>query len=251
MTKIEIPVNCPTCDYKLQLVNDQLFCLNDSCPAKSSKQLEHFARTLKIKGLGPATLQRLGVQDLHEIYSFSERELCELLDSEKLGIKLHQEIEKSKAVDLITLLPAFSIPLIGNTATQKLASVISHIEEINEDSCKRAGLGPKATDNLLGWLDNVFYLEEYDTLPFSFSCKTTQLVEDTKGVVCISGKLKSYPTKAAAKAVLEKLGYVVKDNLTKDVTILLNESGLESSKTQTARERGVQIITNINQIGEN
>ena len=88
MTEIEIPVNCPTCDYKLQLVNDQLFSLNDSCPAKSSKQLEHFARTLKIKGLGPATLQRLGVQDLHEIYSFSERELCELLDSEKLGIKL-------------------------------------------------------------------------------------------------------------------------------------------------------------------
>jgi NAD-dependent DNA ligase len=250
MKEINIPVDCPTCSSKLELVNEQLFCLNDSCPARSSKKLEHFAKTLKIRGLGPATLNKLQVQDLHELYSFSEDELCDLLGSDKMGIKLHQEIEKSKAVDLITLIPAFSIHLIGNTAAQKLGNVISHIEEINEDSCVKAGLGPKATESLLNWLDEVFYLNEYDTLPFSFSCKTTQPKESNKGVVCITGKLKSYPTKAAAKAVLEKLGYIVKDSLTKDVTILLNESGLESSKTQTARERGVQIINNIKNIGE-
>lgn len=249
MREINIPINCPTCSFKLELVNEQLFCLNDSCEAKSSKKLEHFAKTLKIKGLGPATLDKLQVNDLHELYSFSVEEVCELLESEKIGIKLHQEINKSKAVDLINLLPAFSIPLIGNTASQKLGTVISHIDDITPESCKRAGLGPKATESLCNWIDDVFYPNEYDMLPFSFSCKTTE-PKEIKGVVCITGKLKSYPNKAAAEAVLEKLGYVVKSSLTKDVTILVNESGIESSKTQTARDRGVQIINNIKNIGD-
>jgi len=57
--------------------------------------------------------------------------------------------------------------------------------------------------------------------------------------------LKSYPTKAAAQQVLEKYGFVVKDNLTKDVTILLNESGIESAKTKKATEMGITIYNNI------
>ena len=35
---------------------------------------------------------------------------------------------------------------------------------------------------------------------------------------------------------------------TKDVNILVNESGIESAKTQAARDRGVTIITNLKEI---
>ena len=59
------------------------------------------------------------------------------------------EIEKSKKSDLQTLLPAFSIPLFGRTASEKLCGEVSEINEINADSCKKAGLGPKVTNNLL------------------------------------------------------------------------------------------------------
>ena len=64
------------------------------------------------------------------------------------------------------------------------------------------------------------------------------------------GKLKSYPTKAFAEKVLNQYGYVVKSSLTKDCTHLINESGIESAKTQTARDRGVIIITNVKQLEE-
>ena len=57
--------------------------------------------------------------------------------------------------------------------------------------------------------------------------------------------MKTYPNKAHAQQVLENYGFVVKSSLTKDCTHLINESGIESAKTQTARERGVKIITNI------
>jgi len=68
---------------------------------------------------------------------------------------------------------------------------------------------------------------------------------EIKGVVCISGKLKSYPTKAIAKKYLEANGYVVKSNFTKDVNILVNESGIETAKTKKAHDNNITVINNI------
>lgn len=250
LRQIVPPTNCPACNSVLEFVNDQLFCLNDSCPAKSAKRIEHFAKTLKIKGLGPATIARLDLFDIHDIYSLSQEEISLCLDSEKLGTKLHNEIQKSKSVDLTTLLPAFSIPLIGSSASNKLAKHISSLSEITPEICTEAGLGPKAASNLIDWLVNTFHFEQYYNLPFTFTCEKRAEVTntDTKGIVCITGKLKSYPTKAAAQQVLIKNGYLVKDNLTKDVTILVNESGIESTKTKKAEEMGITINQNLKEL---
>ena len=250
MTEIIPPTNCPACNSVLEFVGDQLFCKNDSCSAKSAKRLEHFAKTLKIRGLGPSTIDRLGLTDYKDIYSLTQEEISFLLDSEKLGTKLHNEIQKSKSVDLTTLLPAFSIPLIGSSATNKLAKHISSINEITPEICIEAGLGPKAASNLMDWLINTFHFQEYYNLPFSFTCQKRAEVTDTdtKGTVCITGKLKSYPTKAAAQQVLIKNGYTVKDNLTKDVTILVNESGIESAKTKKAEQMGITINQNLKEL---
>ena len=247
MQEIIIPTHCPACNSELDVVNDQLFCRNPDCPAKSSKRIEHFVKTLSIKGLGKATIEKLDLQDYHEVYSFTEEEIIALLDSERLGAKLFAEIENSKSADLTTLLPAFSIPLIGRSASNKLTKQVSNISEITYQKSTDVGLGPKAASNLMNWLDNVFYPMEYDQLPFSFSCEKSE-VSYTKGVVCITGKLKSYPTKAAAQKVLQSHGFETKDNLTSKVTILLNESGIESAKTNKAQDMGITIYDNIKQL---
>ena len=248
MRQIIIPTHCPACNSELETVKDQLFCRNPHCPAQSSKKVEHFAKTLKIKGLGAATIEKLDLQDYHDIYSFDEEELIELLGSEKLGAKLFAEIENSKSADLITLLPAFSIPLIGRSASNKLTRQVSNISEITYQKSTDVGLGPKAASNLIDWLVNQFHSNEYYKLPFSFSCERISEVSYNKGVVCITGKLKSYPTKAAAQKVLQSHGFETKDNLTKDVTILLNESGIESAKTNKAQAMGVTIYDNIKKL---
>ena len=67
-----------------------------------------------------------------------------------------------------------------------------------------------------------------------------------RGTVCISGKLKSFKTKAVAQKALEEVGFKVKSSVTKEVTHLVNESGIESDKTRKALANGVQIVTNIN-----
>ena len=250
MTTIIPPTNCPCCDSILELVNEQLFCRNTKCPAQWSKKLESFSSSLKIKGLGPATIDKLGVESLPELYELTVSDVQDRLGSQRLAEKLIDELEKSKSSKLVDILPAFSIPLIGRSASQKLCDTISNIEDISENSCTEAGIGPKASANLVNFMETEFYPNRYiDTLPFNWNNKIVKKKEVT-GVVCISGKLKSYPTKAHATKVLESYGFVVKSSLTKDVTHLVNESGVESAKTQTARDRGVNIITNLKHLLE-
>tara|TARA_R100000231_G_scaffold4216_1_gene7208 strand:- start:289 stop:1044 length:756 start_codon:yes stop_codon:yes gene_type:complete len=237
---ITAPDKCPSCGHTLEWENQLLYCRNTLCGDQSSKKIEHFAKTLKIKGLGPAAITSLALESINDIYAISEYEIVNLLGSQKLGEKLFTEIENSIKAPLNILLAAFSIRLIGKTASEKLSAVCESIHDINEDSCAKAGLGPKATESLLEWID-----EEYPLLdiPHSFAFESPKI--RTGGVVCISGKLKSFGTKAQATEALEQHGYTVKSSVTKDVTILVNESGVESQKTTKARESGVTIVENL------
>ena len=248
MREIIPPTNCPSCNGLLVWEKDQLYCHNPNCPGKTSKKIEHFASTLKIKGLGPKTVEKLQIIDYFDLYEMPLETMIDALQSEKLAVKLYREIQNSKNTDLVDLLPAFSIKLIGRSASAKLCSVIKNMAEISEDTCKEAGLGPVATENLLDWYYEEF-IDGYERLPFRWiqTLKVSKPTEN-KGVVCISGKLKSYKTKAAATEVLEKMGYLVKSSLTKDVNIIFNESGIESAKTRAAQDRGVKIITNLKEI---
>ena len=249
---IQIPDVCPSCGTSLELINDQLFCNNTSCPAKNSKIVEGFAKTLRIKGLGPKTIEKLDLEYIEDIYELTEERIKEKLGSEKIASKLINEIELSKNANLQELLPAFAIPLFGSTASQKLCNTISHIEELTEKRCSEAGLGPKVTTNIRSWY-NKEYKNRYKRLPFTWKADIFEGIPivDINEVVCISGRLKSYRTKADAKKVLEKFGFRVKDTLTKDVTILINESGIESSKTKSAESKNIRIVTNLTQlIGE-
>ncbi|MCS5550532.1 MAG: hypothetical protein NZ811_03335 [Gammaproteobacteria bacterium] len=243
MTKIEAPNNCPSCNSVLEEVNYLLYCRNPSCGEKALKLIEHFAKTLKIKGLGPATIKKLELTGLEELYILDVDQIAEALNSVRLAVKLIGELERSKDAPLNVLLPAFSIPLIGKSATEKLSKVCKDIEEIDYDLCRSAGLGDKASTNLCNWVENEFY--QVSLLPFSFEFDTPSVVQKVKGIVCISGKLKSFKSKAEANNMLESLGYLTKSSLTKDVTLLVNESGVESAKTKKARDSGVQIINNL------
>ena len=242
MLSIQAPTNCPSCNSMLEWNNHLLYCRNVSCGSQSQKRVQHFAKTLKIKGLGPAAVEKLGLSSPNDIYQLSFEDIVEGLNSEKLAEKLLVEIQNSKKASLNEVLPALSIPLIGKTATEKLSVVCEDIYDINTESCKRAGLGPKATESLMDFLSQEDI--DYAYLPHSMKFRKTASAE-IKGIVCISGRLKSFKTKADAARALSELGYKVVSSLTKEVTTLVNESGIESAKTMKARESGIMIIENL------
>lgn len=245
------PTQCPSCDSALVWENDLLYCRSADCGEQGYKVVEHFAKTMKIKGLGPASIRKLGWTCPSEIYASTEESILASLGSEAVTNKLWGEIDNSIDAPLERLLPAFGIPLIGNTATRKLSETVENIHEINADTCERAGLGPKATANLLSWLeDRLVYF--YTVLPHGWSfSETPSYPTINKGMVCISGRLKSFKSKAEATTALNQAGYEVKSSLTKQVSFLINEGGQESAKTRQARDTGVTIVTDLRSFLEN
>ena len=246
MQAIKAPEVCHTCGFKLVWETDLLYCRNKTCSAQLNKKIEHFAKTLKIKGLGPKTIEKLDLGNLHEIYLLDEKWIASALGSEKLAKSLMEQINLSKAMPLNMVLPAFSIPLIGSSATEKLSKVINKIYELTEDKCKEAGLGPTATENLMLWYETEF-CDNLHRLPFNFKFEEVVRIKVGTEIVCISGKLSSFKTKAEATAALVAKGYHVNPNLTRNVDILVNESGIESAKTKKARESGITIVTNLSE----
>ncbi len=245
--KIAIPTHCPCCEYPLELVNDQLFCRNTACSAQLGKKLEHFCKTLGIKGMGAKTIEKLQLSDITELYYLELDDIAEALGSQKLAEKLFSEINNSRSADLTTILPAFSIPLFGNTASQKLTKVVNSVDEITHDTCKQAGLGDKVTNNLISWLETDFR-EMREFLPFSFTTNNNKPVADATGkTVCITGKLHSYKTKAMAHEALTAAGYRVVESVTKTLDYLVDEENKGSSKRTKADQLGIEIITNLPQ----
>jgi len=242
MMKIEPPNQCPSCGSTLELVNDQLFCRNPVCDAKSSKRLEHFAKTLKIKGLGPKTIEKLPLTSIPDIYSMSKEEIISGI-GEKLGDKLFSQIELSKSVDLTVLLPAFSISLIGSSAAKKLTKEISSIRDITHEKCLAAGLGPKSCTNLLDWYHDEF-CENLEYLPFSFESEVQEVATQSIGKsVCITGKLNDFKNRNLAKTYLESFGFTVTTSVTKKTDYLVDEEGRVSSKSTKAEGLGIPILT--------
>jgi DNA ligase (NAD+) len=232
--KIEIPNACPVCNGEVELINQQLFCMNPTCSAKTLKNLLHFVKTMKVMGLGEKTLEKLKIETISDLYEMSQDQMVALL-GQKIGTKIYDELDKSKSTTLARFIAALGIPLIGKTAGDKLQSTITALNDINAENCKKAGLGAKATDNLINW-----YQEEGQFIDFPFEFEESEPVESGLAV-CISGKVPGY-TKAKIKELLLDYNVTVKDNVTKDLDYLITEE-VGTTKVKKAEQYNINIIS--------
>jgi DNA ligase (NAD+) len=241
MEKIKIPTHCPACESKLEITNGQLFCINKDCSAKSKKSIEHFAKQLKIKGLGPKTIEQLEIFSIYELYDLSKEQIITAIGT-TLGSKLFSEIEKSKNAELKDILVALSIPGLGPATASKLCEAIFSIDDISEEICLKAKLGPVVTKSVL---DNVVNnLHKIKQLPFNFvKSQLPKTSINCKGYVCISGHIEGYKSKSEVTEILTQKGYTVVPSITAKTTIILNEDGKLSSKVLEAKKRNIPILT--------
>lgn len=238
---LKILENCPECGSVLERVNDQLFCRNKNCAAQSTKAVEKYAKVLKIKGLGIKTIEKLNISSIEDIYRipFSKPELK---IGDKLADKLIYEVEKAKKVELSTFLSAQSIPLIGNTAAQKI--ICDDIADIDFDLCKKCGLGDKAATNLSNWIANTYPLLN---LPIVIVYPDRQEVIQNGKTICITGRHEGHNRETLTLLAKAK-GYKVTKSLSSNTDYLLVPSKTHSStKTSKAIEMGIELKT-INEI---
>ena len=202
----------------------------------TSKVLEHFIKTIDIKGLGPASVQKMGLThpvDLYENQSWGK------LGAN--GAKVEAEIERTKTKPYDIVLASLGIPGVGRRASKLIISKIPAFRNLRDiETTYIKGVGPSTVESVLSWLD-----ENEDwvtTLPLQLEQNVT--VEEVVGTparkVCITGKLDMTRNDLADR--LEGKGFKVTSTVTKDCYALITGGDNTSSKYKRAVTLGINII---------
>lgn len=234
--QIEIPSTCNCCGEPLSVLNDQLYCVNEECSAICAKTLEHFAKIMKIKGLGPKSIEKLDLFSVIDIYSLTEEDLINVLGQAN-GSKVYKQIQETLTADLATVLQALSIPRVGQVTAAKLASVIHSLVDLDRNACIKAEVGNAITESILQWVGRNKDL--INSLPIQFS----KVKYTPNKVVCISGSIAEYKNRDELKKYLATLGYSVANNVTSKTVALICEENSNSTKVQQAIKNNIPILT--------
>lgn len=251
--EINLPTECPACGSEdLELRKDLLFCTNKACSAQSSGKLQKFCKTLKIKGFGPATIDKSGLETIEELVTVTPEFLKNKGFSDTMANKLAQSVKDrlSSIVTVSDFLTAMSIPNIGAGTARKLSHL--SVDEITFNKCKKAGLGDVAAQSLIVWVETEWPTLKHLPIMLSEASETKpEVTPSVQATVCITGKLNDFTSRSKAKEFLESKGYVVKSGVTKAVQYLICEDGnTASSSYKKSISAGIPVVTIKQLLGE-
>ena len=222
-----------TLGYKLKRVGPKLF----SDTVNSSKVVEHFIKTLEIKGLGPASVKKMGFVHPTDLF---DNPNWDILGAN--GAKVEEEIERAKTKPYSLVLASFGIHTVGKRAAKLIVSHIpefKNLRDIGYEDIK--GVGPVMVQSVLTWLE-----ENEDwvySLPLQLSeeITTDDITEIPTRKVCITGKLDMTRSDLASH-LEEGFNFKVTSTVTKDCYALITGGDTTSSKYKKASQQGIIIV---------
>ena len=256
--KLDIPINCPSCDSDLLHFEDEvaLRCINPRCPAQIMEGLIHFASrdAMNITGLGPSVVEKLFaanlVKDVADIYRLKEDDFL-LLEGvkEKSAAKLYQAIQASKENSAEKLLFGLGIRHVGSKASQLLLQHFHSIENLAQadpvEVASIESLGGVIAKSLQTYFEtegSEILLRELKEAGVNLDYKGQTVVADAalSGLtVVLTGKLERLK-RSEAKSKLESLGAKVTGSVSKKTDLVV--AGADAgSKLQKAQELGIEV----------
>jgi DNA ligase (NAD+) len=222
-------------NLKLRREGPKLFTIEKS-ESIGQKVIEHFVKTMEIKGLGPASLKKMNFNTPADIF--------ECTNWDKLGAngeKIKIELDKAKNKPYNQVLAALGIPGVGKSAAKLITVKIpkfEHIRDIVYTDIK--GIGPSTVNSVMTWLEENEWWVQKLPLKLEETLQVADVVHNNTRKVCITGKLDM--TRNDLAEILTKKGFTVSSTVTKDCYALITGGDTTSSKYVKAQNNGVTII---------
>ena len=244
------PDVCPTCGTRLAVDEvDELHveCTNTECPARIEHQILCWLDTLKIKGIGPATVHaavRTGTwKGIASLYEWDPGDMCAL--SER---NIFQAIHSKEEVSLAQLIAGFDIEGIGvSTMNDIVGAGYRSLDRLMtasvDELMKIPGVGQITAATLLAGIE----ANLRDMLALTSSGHVKILAEITEGVlvgktVCFTGPLNTM-SRDEAELRVKAAGGQAKSSVVKGLTYLVtNDPHSGSAKNKKAEAQGTTVI---------
>ncbi|ONI44364.1 DNA ligase (NAD(+)) LigA [Candidatus Epulonipiscioides gigas] len=257
---VSIPNVCNACggDTVIEQENKTktLYCNNYNCPAKRIKKLTHFVsrNAMNIEGLSEATLEKLPINDISEIYDIEnyKDKIIQLKGfGEKSYLNLAKSINKSRKVPLYKFLYALGILHVGISNAKLICEHFDNsLDKIRNATEKELtiinGIGPKLAKELYNYFnnnENKLLLEKLlQKIEFEQELKE-QTSKLTNQNFVITGELKHFKNRQELQLEIEKNDGKVTNSVTKNTSYLINNDlNSNSSKNKKAKELKIPII---------
>ncbi|HHX09070.1 MAG TPA: NAD-dependent DNA ligase LigA [Chloroflexi bacterium] len=253
------PETCPSCGAPVEKDPEMVawYCINSSCPAQLSRNIEHFVSrsAMDIVGLGGQIVQQLVdaelIKSAADLYSL---EVSDLVGLEKFGPKKAQNvidaIQASKNQSLARLITALGIRGVGEVAAEKLSKTYQNLDQLAkaspEDLQQIEGIGEIMADDIVSWFrewDNQQLLQDFKKA--GLWPESLRAEEKTNGSLTglsfvITGTLPNLTREKAEDLIKEHGGKVVSSVSKKTSYLLLGEN--PGSKYTKALELGIPIL---------
>ena len=263
---IDPPEICPICGGPTEEVqsNDtkQLVCTNPTCQGKLINRIDHFAskKGLDIKGLSKKTIEKLidecdvsSITDLYNIEKWSKK-LYKLNGfGEKSVNNLIESINQSRLCNLQAFICSLGIPLVGSTVSKLLSEKFNDYHDFrmavmnNYKFFNIPTIGPEIHNAIMK-----FDYSEADKLAEEIFIITNPKEEKKEDIFAgktfvITGKLKTYKNRAELESIIKQYGGKVSSSVSKNTSYLINNDiNSTSSKNESAKKLGIEIITEEN-----
>ncbi len=229
-------ITCPKCGGDLEMQGIRLTCTNLLCSV--NLYIEHFAKTIGIKGLAIKSIEKLNLSHPLDLYDLNAKFYENKLG--KNGIKIHNQIQESKNVDIVKLLCALNIPAVKSTILTRIFKEEPDIKVLgNYDKLvKIAGIGDITASTLVKWYKNfeVIILPICEHIGFDITVKKAPVC---KLSIAVTGTL-PMSRKVFTQNMLIK-GILVK-SLTKQTTMLITGNNPGKGNLDKAIKYSVPIV---------
>ena len=260
--KFSMPTKCPTCESSLVRIEGEaaIKCLNNDCPAKTLRKLQHFVsrQAMDIDGLGESLVEKLAtegfISSIIDIYHLKDKKE-ELYTLEKLGQKsvdnMIVAIEESKKQPLSNLIFALGIHFVGKASARILAKYFKSIDNLmnatEEELIMIDEIGVKMTEEIITFFsepENIALIKELQ----SIGVNTTEEVSSDENsakfsgiTFVLTGTLPSLSREEATEMIIS-LGGKVSSSISKKTSyVLVGEKA--GSKFKKAEELNLNILS--------
>ena len=250
---IPIPAVCPSCkDSSLEWDenNVTLHCVNTSCSSVLALRIDYWLKTIGVKGIGKAIVERMINKDesIDSIYTFYESVFVKDDEwKEEFGKKAYQNIKESlsniKDIPLDLFIKALGIDHIGSMS-RDIVFIAPSIKEINDltvkDISELEGFGTKKAESFVSsWKkmqkDIAFLSGRW------INIKEPDIGNKLKGIkFCFTGSFSNPNRKEMEKIVEENGGKCC--SVSKNLDYLVWDGEISGEKYNKAIQYNVNII---------
>jgi len=246
---IEIPTRCPSCKDKLENDGITLKCVNDNCLRKEFYRILNWIKVVEIDTFGESLAEELFGMGLlcsiADIYRLSKVDISGIERwGEKSANTVIQNIGKTKNLTPEKFLCALGIPSISESTSAELLQAFETLENLMKqdiDSIKKLKgfsdiSAKKVVEGLAKNKKEIDYLLTVITLGDR---------DDNKGTLsglsfCFTGKMKE--PRSHYQKIVTLCGGENKKSVVKDLTYLVCNEDMGSSKSMKAKKYGVKVI---------